>query len=93
MRLGATVNGVMRTEKPALIEIPASALTRSNQLPAVWIVDPSTLTVSLRPIEILHHGELFVAVSDGLNAGDIVVTAGVQALHPGQEVRLLGEQP
>jgi RND family efflux transporter MFP subunit len=93
MRLGATVNGVMRTEAPSLIEIPASALTRSNQLPAVWIVDPSTLTVSLRSIEILHHGELFVAVSEGLNAGDIVVTAGVQALHPGQEVRLLGDQP
>lgn len=93
MRLGATVNGVMRTEKPALIEIPASALTRSNQLPAVWVVDPSAHTVSLRQIEILHHGEQFVAVSDGLNAGDIVVTAGVQMLHPGQEVRLLGDQP
>jgi len=25
--------------------------------------------------------------------GEIVVTAGIQALHPGQKVRLLGPEP
>ena len=35
---------------------------------------------------------IVVSVSDGLNPGDVVVTAGVQALHPGQQVRLLGSQ-
>jgi len=34
-----------------------------------------------------------VAISRGLDIGEIVVTAGVQALHPGQKVRLLGSQP
>jgi membrane fusion protein, multidrug efflux system len=29
-------------------------------------------------------------ISQGLAPGDVVVTAGVQALHPGQKVRLLG---
>ena len=29
-------------------------------------------------------------VSQGLEGGEIVVTAGVSALHPGQKVRLLG---
>ena len=33
------------------------------------------------------------AVSGGLDTGEIVVTAGVQALHPGQKVRLLGSGP
>lgn len=92
MRLGATVNGVMQTAGAPTIDIPASALTRSNQLPAVWVVDPAALTVSLRTIEIKRHGEYVVSVSDGLNPGDVVVTAGVQALHPGQQVRLLGSQ-
>ena len=32
-----------------------------------------------------------VVISQGLEAGDVVVTAGVQALHPGQTVRLLVE--
>lgn len=93
MRLGATVNGVMRTVEAPVIEIPASALTRSNQQPAVWVVDPAAFTVSMRPIEIKRHGEYLVAVASGLGTGDIVVTAGVQALHEGQKVRLIGSQP
>ena len=93
MRLGATVNGVMQTVEAPVIEIPASALTRANQQPAVWVVDPAAFTVALRPIEIGRFGEYFVAVTSGLAAGDIVVTAGVQALHEGQKVRLLGSQP
>jgi len=32
-----------------------------------------------------------VVVSHGLDTGDIVVTAGVQALHPGQKVRLVAQ--
>jgi RND family efflux transporter MFP subunit len=90
MRLGATVNGTFNTEGGYGVEIPASALTRSNQLPAVWVVNPSDMTVSLRTIEIARHGETLVWIGDGLDEGDIVVTAGVQALHPGQKVRLLG---
>lgn len=93
MRLGSTVNGSMQTAEEPVIEIPASALTRSEQQPAVWIVDPAAFTVSLRPVTVKRHGEDFVLVADGLAAGDIVVTAGVQALYPGQKVRLPGSQP
>lgn len=92
MRLGATVNGVMTTTQDAMIEVPASALTRSEQQPAVWVVDPANQTVSLRPVEVKRFGEYLVAIADGLKAGDVVVTAGVQALHPGQQVRLLEPQ-
>lgn len=92
MRLGATVNGVMTTTQDAMIEVPASALTRSEQQPAVWVVDPANLTVALRPVEVKRFGEYLVAIADGLKAGDVVVTAGVQALHPGQQVRLLEPQ-
>jgi RND family efflux transporter MFP subunit len=90
MRLGATVVGRMEMEASLAFDIPASALTRFNQLPAVWIVDPSNLTVSARNVEVLRFDPATVAISEGLKTGDIVVTAGVQALHPGQKVRLLG---
>jgi RND family efflux transporter MFP subunit len=93
MRLGATVTGHMMTEAFPAFEIPASALTRFNQHPAVWIVDPLKLTVSVRNVEVLRYGPATVAVSEGLQGGEIVVTAGVQALHPGQRVRLLGSPP
>jgi RND family efflux transporter MFP subunit len=90
MLLGATVNGAMRFESDAEIAIPASALTELNRQPAVWIVDPAKLTVSLRNIEVQRFDPATVVVAHGLETGDIVVTAGVQALHPGQTVRLLG---
>jgi membrane fusion protein, multidrug efflux system len=32
-------------------------------------------------------------VTRGLEGGDLVVTAGVHALRPGEEVRLLGDAP
>jgi hypothetical protein len=38
----------------------------------------------------LRHNPATVAISSGLDSGEIVVTAGAQALHPGQKVRLLG---
>jgi hypothetical protein len=50
----------------------------------------SSNTVSVRNVEVLRYDPATVGVSEGLNTGDIVVTAGVQALHPGQKVRLLG---
>jgi membrane fusion protein, multidrug efflux system len=90
MRLGSTVIGRMQVGGAAGIEIPASALTRAEGQPAVWVVDPATATVALRNIEVARHDPASVVVAGGLAPGDIVVTAGVQALRPGQKVRLLG---
>ncbi len=92
LRLGATVNGTLQMEAVPMIEIPASALTKFNGQPAVWIVDPNTLTVSTRNVDIFRFDPATVTVSHGLNTGDIVVSAGVQALRPGQKVRLLGSE-
>jgi multidrug efflux pump subunit AcrA (membrane-fusion protein) len=93
MRLGATVTGRMETEAVPIIEIPATALTNANSQPAVWIVDPSTRTVSMRNVDVLRFDQASVAISQGLDTGEVIVTAGVQALHPGQKVRLLGSEP
>ena len=90
MRLGSTVIGQVRLENEPAIEIPASALVAFNGRPAVWIVDPVAMTVSLRNIEVQRFDPATVVVASGLDTGEVVVTAGVQALHPGQKVRLLG---
>ena len=92
MRLGATVTGRLETDAVPIIEIPATALTKFNQQPAVWIVDPSSRTVSIRNVDVLRFEEAQVVVSQGLGVGELVVTAGVQALHPGQNVRILGSE-
>jgi multidrug efflux pump subunit AcrA (membrane-fusion protein) len=91
MRLGSTVTGRMEIGVEPGIELPASALTRAEGQPAVWVVDSATDTVNLRNIELVRHDPARVVVAQGLEEGDIVVTAGVQALRPGQQVRLLGD--
>jgi hypothetical protein len=48
------------------------------------------MTVDLRPITVDRFTPASVVVQEGLGAGDMVVTAGVQALRPGQTVRLTG---
>jgi len=93
MRLGSTVTGHMQLDRAPGIDVPASALTRSGGKPAVWVVDPESSTVAARAIEVRAQNADYVQVSSGLAPGDLVVTAGVQALRPGQQVRLLKEQP
>lgn len=89
MRLGATVTGRMEVDEGEIISLPASAITRQGEEPAVWVVDPASSTVSLRPIDVVRFEPAYVVVGAGLEPGDVVVTAGIQALHPGQKVRLL----
>ncbi len=90
MQLGATVVGRIKLAAPPGVEVPASALTEAQGRPAVWVVDPQSRTVSLRNVNVLRYDPGDVVISQGLETGEIVVTAGVQTLHPGQKVRLLG---
>ncbi len=90
MRLGATVSGQARLTAEGGIELPATALTMADNKPAVWVVDPKTQKVSLRAVTVRRGGSSSIVVSDGLAGGERVVTAGVHALRPGQQVRLEG---
>ncbi|WGD31015.1 efflux RND transporter periplasmic adaptor subunit [Ancylobacter sp. WKF20] len=90
MRLGSTVVGRVELDTDAAIKLPASALTSVNDRPAVWVFDPATATVALRNVELRRFSQASITIDTGLSPGEVVVTAGVQALHPGQKVRLLG---
>jgi len=90
MRLGSTVTGRVKLEGAGGIAIPASALSRANGVTSVWVVDPAAETVSVRPVEVGLHRASEVVVTGGLSPGDVIVTAGVQTLRPGQRVRLIG---
>jgi RND family efflux transporter MFP subunit len=89
MRLGATIVGQVNIQAEPVIQLPGTALTQSEGKPAVWIVDREKKTVSLQQVTVGHYDASSIVVADGLKDGDLVVTAGVQALRPGQEVRLL----
>jgi membrane fusion protein, multidrug efflux system len=92
MRLGATVTGQTSIRATPGIELPATALTTSDDRPAVWVVDPKAQQVSLRAVELGSAESTSIVVTSGLEPGDVVVSAGVHALRPGQTVRLLGAE-
>jgi RND family efflux transporter MFP subunit len=89
MFLGSTVTGSVKLDAVPAIQIPAAALVRADGGTAVWVYDATAGTVSSRSITVLSSDATTVQVASGLNNGDVVVVAGVQALRPGQKVRLL----
>lgn len=92
MRLGSTVSARLKRSAVDGYVIPASALVRTERKPGVWIVDPTSATVTMKNVDVGEFEQGSV-IARGLEPGDIVVTAGVQALHPGQKVRLLPTPP
>ncbi|MBL7238729.1 efflux transporter periplasmic adaptor subunit [Komagataeibacter rhaeticus] len=91
MPLGAVVTGHLSVPSAPTVHLPPAALTVQDGRPAVWIIAPDTLRVSLRPVIIARYATDDVVIASGLNAGDRVVTAGVQALYPQEKVSLLDE--
>lgn len=69
--------------------IPLSAIYQTGNTPEVWVVKNGTVT--LKPVKIGTFGDGKVQVLEGLQDGDVIVTAGVDKLREGQEVRVTGD--
>jgi multidrug efflux system membrane fusion protein len=87
INLGMTANvTVAQTGGQQATYIPLSAVYQTGDTPNVWVITNETVT--LRPIKVGAFGDNKVQVLEGLQDGDVIVTAGVQKLHEGQKVRL-----
>jgi RND family efflux transporter MFP subunit len=86
---GVTVSGAISLDTSPIMTLPLTAIIESDGKPSVWVVEPVSNTVALRAVEILRYDPSAVIVSSGLRDGEVVVTAGVNVLHPGQKVKLL----
>lgn len=91
MVLGSLVNAVgpMKSQKAVLL--PWGSLFEIAGAPAVWTIDPGSNTVALKPVTINRYMKDHIAIASGLESGEIVVTAGVQMLRPGQKVEIAAE--
>jgi RND family efflux transporter MFP subunit len=79
-----------RPEKSDLVCIPYTALFSANAASSVWIYDPDSHTVTARHVATHElHADGTVVISEGLTAGEIVVTAGVHSLTEGEKVKIL----
>ena len=90
VQLGMTANVLLGDEKAgSVVRLPLSALFQNGQEPAVWLVDEKTGQVKLTPVKVARYTQDAVEIASGLNAGDLVVRAGVHKLTAGQRVRIL----
>ncbi len=67
------------------------ALFRWQDKPAVWVLDPGSGTVAPKTVTIDRYAGSAIVLSDGIEPGERVVTAGIQLLRPGQTVAVVGE--
>lgn len=89
MRFGSSVVGRLKTQTAAVVVLPGSAIYDSGGKPAVWLYDSGSSEVMLHPVSVSRFETDRAVISEGLKKGDIVVTAGVNRLRPGEKVRLL----
>lgn len=87
MELGSVVSATANVPGKSAVELPWSALTKNLSDPAVWLVDGDG-KVQLHTVKVARYLTGKVIISEGLNGGEKVVTAGGQLLHPGMLVEI-----
>lgn len=70
-----------------LFVLPATALAGDVAQAQVWVVDPDKGQVSLRAVEAEAGTDGTIVIGEGLEEGEIVVTAGAASLAEGQFVK------
>jgi multidrug efflux system membrane fusion protein len=88
VRLGQTATVVMELPQTVgVTKLPLSALREERGRSAVWLVDRVSMTVRSQDVTLAGADGNDAVISAGLTPGQIVVTAGVHVLSPGQKVK------
>jgi multidrug efflux system membrane fusion protein len=93
VRLGQTAN--VKIEMPRVagqIKLPLAAVFEAKGMPAVWVVDRTSMTVKPQPVRVAGAEGNDVVLAGGVAPGETVVVAGVHVLSAGQKVRLYAER-
>lgn len=92
VKLGMTAYVQFRSKTPATsIRVPLTALFQEKGVTAVWIIEKGV--VKLVPVTIGAASANDFFITAGVSAGQMVATAGVNQLKPGQKVKILGDEP
>jgi membrane fusion protein, multidrug efflux system len=94
--LGMTATVWVASDKTKQIAVPLSAVfTAQDQTTQqkVWLIDEATNTVKTVPVQLGSALPDELVSVEGLHAGQLIVSAGVQRLKEGQSVRLLESFP
>jgi len=92
VRLGMTAYVTFNSAAQGpMLRVPLSALVQNQGGSAVWVVENGA--VRLAPVQLAGASGNDMLIGSGLTPGQIVVTAGVHLLKPGQKVTLLDAEP
>ncbi|WP_439851791.1 efflux RND transporter periplasmic adaptor subunit [Pseudomonas syringae] len=90
-RLGSTVSVDISGDATVFHELPGSAVLEQDGKAQVWVIDPSTSTLSPRAVQVMARNGSTVQLGGELRAGEKVVIAGVNGMQAGQKVRMQRE--
>ncbi len=89
IKLGMTAVVTFVAKNPqSMIRLPMTSLYQDKKMTSVWVVEGGM--VKLQPVQVAGSVDQDVLLSSGVSAGQVVVTAGVNLLKPGQKVTILG---
>ncbi|MEO6815807.1 MAG: efflux RND transporter periplasmic adaptor subunit [Edaphobacter sp.] len=87
--LGATVTVQLSgREATDSLQVPVGSILDQGKGPGVWVLNPSTSTVSFQPVQVSELGEELATISGNLHPGQQIVALGVHLLHDGEHVRV-----
>ncbi len=89
--LGSPIVAVAHYKPVTTIELPWSAMTSDAGKTAVWVVDPSKGTVSIRPVDVMTYRRGRFSVRSGVVPGERVVVEGTKFLADGEVVAFEGD--
>lgn len=88
VRLGQTATVLVELPQTAgVTKLPLSALKEERGRTVVWLVDRQSMTVRAQPVQVAGADGNDAVITGGLQSGQVVVTAGVHVLNPGQQVK------
>ena len=90
--LGATVTVHLSSDAgPDMLQVPVASVIDQGKGPGIWLLNPSTSTVSFHPVQVRQVGEELATISGDVHPGQQVVALGVHLLRDGQRVRVESE--
>ena len=93
MRLGMTATVALSVGDNAhRMVVPLTALTQSDGSTVAFVVDAANKVVRKAAVTVAGVAEDGAQIAGGLQVGDMVVTAGVQFLRDGMNIRLPGDR-
>jgi RND family efflux transporter MFP subunit len=87
--LGATVTVHLSGDVGAdTLQVPIASVLDRGKGPGIWLLNPSTSTVSFQPVQVRRMDEELATISGNVHPGQQVVAVGVHLLRDGERVRV-----